>query len=168
MQPDAGVGLRCGRRRRVPFRILIREHQDGIADPDLGVHYLSLRPKAEAHQFSAEGTMVKVGGRLGVAHDNMRGKCVKTFGNRRYCTAHETLLVALDVQLQGPKLSKKFPPQQSSHLSAHRAVEPAGFVPAKASSAFVALRGAAGEDRSCAFDEASDCKGPDVRLPYGA
>src|SRR5271165_2496362 len=90
MQADTSVGLRRGRRGRVQFRILVSEHQNGISDPHLGVHHLSLGPETKTHHLGAKGAMVKVRRCLGVAHDNMWGQCVKALGNWRNGTTHES------------------------------------------------------------------------------
>src|SRR5271165_1094597 len=127
MQPHAGIGLGCGRRRRIPFRILVREHQDGVADPDLGVHHPSVRSKAEAHDFGAESAMVKVGGCLGIFDDNMRGEGVKAFGDG--CNAHEKRSLSTPNLVARWELSATTSPrQQNSHISAHSGVEPTGLV----------------------------------------
>src|SRR5271157_4987548 len=92
MQAHTSVGLRGGRCRRAKFRILVSEHQDGIADPDLRVHHFSVRPETKPHHLGPEGAMIKIGGGLGVVHDDVWGQSVKAFGNGGNGAAHENAL----------------------------------------------------------------------------
>src|SRR5262249_15485563 len=75
-------------RRAAPLRVLVAEHDDGVADANLGVHHLAVG-RVHAHGLlGAEGLLVERNGLGRVADGQIRRDDVVALGNRLHL-AHD-------------------------------------------------------------------------------
>src|SRR5258708_19326946 len=72
------------RRESAELRKLVAEHDDRVADHQLGVHDFAVRAFHDASFFCAEGLLVKFDRADRVAHGKKRGESVVSIGNWFY------------------------------------------------------------------------------------